>query len=94
VVNISGYMADKLLQTVFFVNTDFQSNGRGIVQQTVAPCLVFLPGMDIGVVPECYRFNALAPQRFDAGERTGSAAGMKQNRTHGNPYNSSVPGVA
>ena len=76
VINVACHMADKVLQTVVFLNPDLHSDGWRVFQQAVPAGLILLPGMDIGIIPESHRFNALGTQRINAGEGAGGTAGV------------------
>jgi hypothetical protein len=82
VVDVSGHMLHKFPQTVVLLDTDLHADGGGVFQQAVPPGLVFFPGVDIGVIPECHRLDALGAQWLDAAERAGSAAAVQQDLIH------------
>ncbi len=82
VVNIRGHMLHKFPQTVVLLDPHLHADGGGILQQAVPPGLVFFPGVDIGVIPERHRLDALGAQWLDAAERAGSAAAVQQDLIH------------
>ena len=82
VVDIICNMADKVPQTVVFLYSHFHTDGGGEFQQTIAAGLILFPGVDIGIIPERYRFDALCAQRINAGKGAGSTTGMQQNSIH------------
>jgi hypothetical protein len=84
VLDIIRNMTDKLPQPVVFLYDDLHVNSGRVRQEAVPPGLIFLPGVNIGIEPERHRFDALCPERVDAGERTRCAARMQQDFFHGN----------
>ena len=82
VVDVIRHLPDKFPQSVILLHPDLHADGGGVFQQAVPPGLVFLPGVNVGVVPECHRLNALFPQGIDAAQRAGSAAAVQQNSFH------------
>jgi hypothetical protein len=85
VVNVRSHISHEFFQTVVFLNANLHMDRRSIFQQAVPAGLIFFPGMNVGIVPECNGFDALTAERFDAGKGTGGTAGMKQNGVHDGP---------
>ena len=84
VVDVSRHMLHELPQAVILPDPHLHADGGGVFQQAVPPGLVFLPGVDVGVVPKSNRLDALGPEGVDAAERAGGAAAVQQNGIHGN----------
>jgi hypothetical protein len=42
--------------------------------------------MDVGIIPESHRLDALGAQGINAGKGAGGAAGVKKNGVHKNPH--------
>jgi len=62
---------------------DHQAFFGGEVSQGIPPGLVFLEGMDVGIIPEESRADSLFSQEGKTALGTGAAAGMEQE-SHGN----------
>jgi hypothetical protein len=84
-INVCCHIPHEFFQTVVFLNPDFHMDRRSVFQQAITAGLIFLPGMDVGIVPECNGFNSLIAERLNAGKGTGGAAGVKQNGVHNGP---------
>ena len=82
VLDVIRHMADKILQAVVLLHAHLHVDGGGVLQQAVPPGLVFLPGVDVGIVPKRHRLNALGPEGVDTGEGAGGAAGVHQDGIH------------
>ena len=83
VVDIGGHMLHEFPQAVVLLDPYLHADGGSIGKQTVPTGLVFFPGMDIGVIPERHRLDALGAQWLDAAERAGGAAAVQQDLIHG-----------
>ena len=77
VVGISGNLPDKFPQAVIFLHADLHPDGGGVFQQAVPAGLIFLPGVNVGIIPERHGLNALCPQGINAAEGAGRAAAMQ-----------------
>ena len=82
VVDVSRHMLHELPQAVILPDPHLHADGGGVFQQAVPPGLVFLPGVDVGVVPKGHRLNALGPKGVDTAERARCTAAVEQNGIH------------
>jgi hypothetical protein len=80
--DVPRHSADELPQAVVLTHPHLHIDGGGICQQAVPPGLVLLPGVDVGIVPQGHRLDALGAQRVDTGEGAGGAAGVEQDGFH------------
>lgn len=83
VVNVPRHVADEVPEAVILLDPHLQTDGGGVLQQTVPPGLVLLPGVNVGVVPKSRRFNALGPEGVKAAHGAGGAAAVEKNGFHG-----------
>ena len=68
VVNIACNVFYKRSKTVVLIYNDLHFNGGSVGQQTVPPGFIFLPRMNVRVVPKGYRFDPFGPERIDTAE--------------------------
>ena len=78
VIDVIRHMPDELPQTVVLLDPDLHADGGRVLQQAVPSGLVFLPGVNVGVIPKRHRLNSLGPEGVDAGEGAGGTAGVHQ----------------
>ena len=82
VVDVIGHGAAELPQAVILLHDQLHAHGGGVGHQRVAARLVFLIGVDVGVVPVGHRLDALRPEQLDAGHGAGRTAGVQQRFGH------------
>lgn len=81
--DIPCHMADKIPEAVILSDPNLHAGGRSIFQQAIPAGLVFLPRMDIGIVPKSHWFHPFGPERINAAQGTGRTAAVEQNSIHG-----------
>ena len=84
VADVGGNGFDEFAQTVILQHVDRHADACTVSEQRVAPRLVFLIGVDVGVEPKARRLDPLTAQCVDAVHRAGRTAAMQQNLVHGN----------
>ena len=82
VVDIFRYIFYKLPQSVILLYPHFHLNGGGVGQKTIPPGFIFLPGMNVGIIPKGHRLDTFSPQGFNAAKRAGSTAAVQQYSIH------------
>lgn len=79
-VDVIRHLPDKFPQSVILLHPDLHADGGGVFQQAVPPGLVFLPGVNVGVIPECHRARCPLPagDRCSSKSRERSSSAAKQ----------------
>ena len=69
---------DELAQAVLVLNLQLEINAFCILNERILAHFVLFHRMDVRIIPETHRLDALLPQRVDARDRAGRTADMKK----------------
>jgi hypothetical protein len=79
VLNILRHRPNERPQTVVIFLNQGQTDGLGIVPDTVPPGTVFRKGVDVGIIPKAGNFQSFPPKNLNRPVGTGGTANMEQN---------------
>ena len=74
--NVAHYIATELVKAIFFIDDQLCAYLLGVIFQAVTTGLIFYVWMDVGIVPEKGRLNAVTTQGIDTIDAAGSAASV------------------
>ena len=80
--DILGDIADEVSQAVLLDDMKLHADTRRIAFQCVTPCRIFLVRVDIRIIPQRHRLDALGAERIDAVNGAGRTAAMHKNAIH------------